>query len=88
MYKLYTWYGWGFGKWIFRGEFKTIAEIRAQLKGRRSLTYAIIKNGKVIKEHYGKFRFGMIEPTKYHFNMLEQDKIITKGLNLSSELES
>lgn len=22
MYKLYTWYPWGFGRWVYRGEAK------------------------------------------------------------------
>lgn len=65
MYKLYVWYPWSFGRWIYQGEFATIKSLKEQIKNKREITYKITKEDQVLEYHKAQsscWRYGMIEP--------------------------
>ena len=43
MYKLYIWYPWSFGRWIYKGEFTSLKALKEQIKNKRETTYKITK---------------------------------------------
>jgi hypothetical protein len=65
MYKLYIWYPWNFGKWLYKGAFATQQELNKQIKNKRETTYKIIKNNNIIEYHEASsycWRYGMVKP--------------------------
>ena len=65
MYKLYIWYPWAFGKWIYKGEFATRQKLNEQLKNKRKTTYKIVKDNDVVEYHEAQgycWRYGMVRP--------------------------
>lgn len=65
MYKLYIWYPWEFGKWIYKGKFTTKKEINEQIKNKRETTYKITKCGVIVEYHEAQgycWRYGMVRP--------------------------
>ena len=65
MYTLFTWYAWGFGRWIKRVESNNISELLRVVSGHPTMTYKIVKDAKVVKFHCGVgYRLGMVMPRK------------------------
>lgn len=67
MYKLYLWYPWYFGKWIYKGEFATKKELYAQIQNRRETTYKVEKDECVVEYHEAAgycWRYGMAMPKR------------------------
>lgn len=65
MYKLYFWNPWDFGKWIYKGEFKTKKELYGQIKNKSETTYKITKDDEIVEFHKARshcWKYGMIEP--------------------------
>lgn len=63
MYKLYQWYAWNFGKWVWVSESQKIGELRAIIKGRPSMTYKIEKDGVLYEYRISRsWRCGMAHP--------------------------
>lgn len=65
MYKLYIWNPWDFGKWIYKGEFKTKKEVSEQISNKRETTYKVEKENKVVEYHEAAgycWRYGMVKP--------------------------
>lgn len=65
MYKLYFWYPWEFGRWIYQGEFSTKKELNEQIKNKNEITYKVVKDDKVIEYNEAKsycWRCGMVRP--------------------------
>lgn len=61
-YKLYRWYAWGFGNhWVLEAESENLEDLKKSAK--RTMTYIITENGKVIQSHVsGGYRYGMAHP--------------------------
>ena len=71
MYKLYVWYPWSFGKWIYKGAFKTTKELLKQITNKRETTYKIIKDNEVVAYHEAQgycWRYGMVRPKHIKLN--------------------
>ena len=65
MYKLYIWYPWDFGKWIYKGKFATKKDISEQITNKRETTYKIIKGDDVVEYHEAQgycWKYGMSRP--------------------------
>lgn len=65
MYKLYIWYSWEFGKWIYKGEFATKKEVNEQINNKRETTYKITHGDDVVEYHEAPgycWRYGMVRP--------------------------
>lgn len=65
MYKLYIWYPWSFGRWIYKGEFTSLKALKEQIKNKRETTYKITKEDRVLEYHKAQsncWRYGTIEP--------------------------
>ena len=65
MYTLYFWNPWDFGHWIKKESSDKIADLEKIVKDRRTLTYKITKNDKIVKykEAAGCYwRLGMVSP--------------------------
>ncbi|MEE1505100.1 MAG: hypothetical protein UGF89_12760 [Acutalibacteraceae bacterium] len=65
MYKLYTWYPWDFGRWVYRGEAKTKEKLFGGIKNKTKTTYKVVRDN-VIEEYHEAptscFRYGMVRP--------------------------
>lgn len=67
MYKLYVWYPWSFGKWIYKGEFATKQEVNEQIANKRETTYKVMKDNNVVEYHEAQgycWRYGMVRPKR------------------------
>lgn len=65
MYKLYIWYPWSFGRWIYKGEFTSLKALREQIKNKREATYKIVQDEKILEYHEAQnscWRYGMVRP--------------------------
>ena len=65
MYKLYIWYPWGFGKWIYKGEFTTKNKLNEQIKNKRETTYKVVVDNNVVEYHEAQgycWKYGMVKP--------------------------
>lgn len=51
MQKLYTWYSWDFGRWVYRGEAETKEKLFECLPDKSRTTYKIVKGG-VVEEYH------------------------------------
>lgn len=65
MYKLYTWYPWEFGRWVYRDEAEDKKTLLDSLSDKSRTTYKIVKDG-VVEEYHevppGCFGGGRVRP--------------------------
>ena len=64
MYKLYTWYPWEFGRWVYRGEAEDKKTLLDGLSNQSRTTYKVVKDGVVEEYHEAPecFTRGRVRP--------------------------
>lgn len=70
MYTLFSWYAWGFGKWVCILESDNKTTVKDYIKQHKTGTFCIVQN-KTIVECFNRFRSrpGMCSPSfPIHYN--------------------